>query len=141
MLLPCGPVNHATMRNRTHCVADGLERAAAASPQSKPDIDPPAEMVVLTDGAHHLHFGLVAHLDAASAHRASVAGVYALEPRHRTGLELVERGIGRLRHLIRNADHKEAHDELFGLRHVASEAAHSNGEKFRPAVARLLWNC
>jgi hypothetical protein len=24
---------------------------------------------------------------------------------------------------------------------MASEAAYLNGEKFRPAVARLLWNC
>jgi hypothetical protein len=29
---------------------------------------------------------------------------------------------------------------LFGLRHMAGEAAYLNGEKFRPCVARLLWN-
>jgi hypothetical protein len=83
----------------------------------------------------------VAHLDAGSAYRASVAGVYALEPRHRAGLEIVDWRIGRLRHLIWNGYHQEAHGELFGMRHMASEVAYLNGEKFRPAIARLLWNC
>ena len=46
-----------------------------------------------------------------------------------------------LRHLIWNGYHEEAHDELFGMRHMASEVAYLNGDKFRPAVARLLWNC
>jgi hypothetical protein len=49
--------------------------------------------------------------------------------------------VGRLRHLIWNGYHEEAHGELFGLRHMASEVAYLNREKFRPAVARLLWNC
>jgi hypothetical protein len=71
----------------------------------------------------------------------AVRGIYALNPRHRAGLEMVEWRIGRLRHLIWNSYHREAHDELFGMRHMASEVAHLNGEKFRPAVARLLWNC
>jgi hypothetical protein len=67
--------------------------------------------------------------------------IYALEPRHRAGLEIVEWRIGRLRHLIWNGYHQEADDELSGMRHMASEVAYLNGEKFRPAVARLLWNC
>ena len=71
----------------------------------------------------------------------AVRGIYALDPRHRAGLELVEGRIGRLRHLIWNGYHEEAHDELFGMRHIASEVAYVNGDKFRPAVARLLWNC
>ena len=71
----------------------------------------------------------------------SVRGIYALDPRHRAGLEMVEQRIGRLRHLIWNGYHEEAHDELFGMRHMASEVAYVNGDKFRPAVARLLWNC
>ena len=49
--------------------------------------------------------------------------------------------IGRLKHLIWNGYHSAAHDELFGMRHMASEVAYLNGEKFRPPVARLLWNC
>jgi hypothetical protein len=36
---------------------------------------------------------------------------------------------------------EEAHAELFGLRHMAAEVAYLNGERFRPCVARLLWNC
>ena len=71
----------------------------------------------------------------------AVRGVYALDPRHRAGLEMVEWRIGRLRHLIWNGYHEEAHDELFGMRHMASEVAYVNGDKFRPSVARLLWNC
>ena len=54
---------------------------------------------------------------------------------------MVEWRVGRLRHLIWNSYRREAHDELFGTRHMASEVAYINGEKFRPAVARLLWNC
>jgi hypothetical protein len=52
MLLPCGPMNHATMRNRTHRAATGLESMATASPKPAPGIDPPGEMTVLIDGAH-----------------------------------------------------------------------------------------
>jgi hypothetical protein len=71
----------------------------------------------------------------------ALRGIYALDPRHRAGLEMVEWRIGRLRHLIWNGYHEEAHDELFGMRHMASEVAYVNGDTFRPAVARLLWNC
>jgi len=70
----------------------------------------------------------------------ALRGVYALKPRHRAGLEIVEWRIGRLRHLIWNGCHEEAHDKLFGMRHTASEVAFLNGEKFRPTIARLLWN-
>jgi hypothetical protein len=62
----------------------------------------------------------------------ALRGVYALEPRHRAGLEIVDWRIGRLRHLIWNGYHQEAHGELFGMRHMASEVAYLNGEKFRP---------
>jgi hypothetical protein len=53
---------------------------------------------------------------------------------------MVEGRIGRLRHLIWNGYHERAHDELLRMRHMASEVAYVNGEIFRPAVARLLWN-
>jgi hypothetical protein len=56
-------------------------------------------------------------------------------------VEIAEWRIGRLRHLIWNGYHQEARDELFGMRHMASEIAYLNGEKFRLAVAGLLWNC
>jgi hypothetical protein len=210
MLLPCGPMNHVTMRNRTHRVAADLE--AAVSPTSEPDPDLSTEIMMVIDGAHiraahgyqsrHIDVtlgkievagkpprrfalapkGAVAPLatlrqalremgwrpgravtvlsDGESALpglvRAAVGehvtcildwwhismrvqhieqalrGVYALEPRHRAGLEIVDWGIGRLRHLLWNGYHQEAHGELFGMRHMASEVAYLNGEKFRP---------
>src|ERR1700678_1425025 len=52
MLLPCDPMSHATMRNRTHRVAADLERRAIAPPEPKAEIDPAGDMVVLIDGAH-----------------------------------------------------------------------------------------
>ncbi len=30
---------------------------------------------------------------------------------------------------------------MFGLRHMASEVAYLNGERFRGCIARLLWDC
>ena len=51
-LLPCDPMSHATMRNRTHRVAADLERKPNAQPGPEPAIDPAAEIVVLIDGAH-----------------------------------------------------------------------------------------
>ena len=50
MLLPCGPVNHVTIRNRTHRVAADLE--AAVSPTSEPDPDLSTEIMMVIDGAH-----------------------------------------------------------------------------------------
>jgi hypothetical protein len=46
--LPCGSVNHGTMRNRTHRIADDLE-AAVHSP-SEPDVATDITMAI--DGAH-----------------------------------------------------------------------------------------
>jgi hypothetical protein len=71
----------------------------------------------------------------------ALRGVYAAEPQHRTGLEIVEWRIGRLRHLIWNGYHDEARRELYGMRHMASEVVCLNGERFRSPVGRLLWNC
>jgi hypothetical protein len=56
----------------------------------------------------------------------AVRRVYALEPQHRSVLEMVEWRIRRLRRLIWNGYHEEAHREPLAT--------------FRPAVARLLWN-
>jgi hypothetical protein len=71
----------------------------------------------------------------------ALRGVYAAEPLHRAGLEIVEWRIGRLRHLIWNGYHEEARRELYGMRHMASEVVYLNGERFRSPIARLLWNC
>jgi hypothetical protein len=70
----------------------------------------------------------------------ALRGVYGLRPRHHGGLDLVAMRIERLRHLIWNGYHQEVRNELFGMRHLISEVAYMNGEAFRPAVARLLWN-
>jgi hypothetical protein len=219
--LPCHPVSHAAMRNRTHRVAADLEQKPIAQPVPEQIIDPAAEIVVLIDGAHiraahgyqsrHLDVtvgkievtgklprrfalaprgaesplatlrqalrdqgwqpsravtvlsdgeaalpGLVRaavgepitcildwwHISMRVQHiEQTLQGIYTLDPRHRAGLEMVEWRVGRLRHLIWNGYHEEAHDELLGMRHMASEVAYVNGDKFRPAVARLLWNC
>jgi hypothetical protein len=77
----------------------------------------------------------VAHIEQA------LRGVYAAEPQHRAGLEIVEWRIGRLRHLIWNGYHEEARRELFGMRHMASEVVYLNGERFRSPIGSLLWNC
>jgi hypothetical protein len=37
--------------------------------------------------------------------------------------------------------HDEARRELYGMPHMASEVVYLNGERFRSAVGRLLWNC
>jgi hypothetical protein len=71
----------------------------------------------------------------------ALRGVYALRPRHHAGLDLVALRIERLRHLIWNGYHHEARNELFGMRHLASEVVYMNGQTFRPPIARLLWNC
>jgi hypothetical protein len=71
----------------------------------------------------------------------ALRGVYAAEPQHRAGLEIVDWRIGRLRHLIWNGYHDEACRELCGLRHMASEVVDLNGERFRTSIGKLLWNC
>lgn len=49
-LLPCSPLNHATIRNRTHRVAAEIEASSAADPA---DPSPSSkETVVMIDGAH-----------------------------------------------------------------------------------------
>jgi hypothetical protein len=71
----------------------------------------------------------------------ALAGVYALEPIHRGGLDMVEYGISRLRHLIWNGYHQEARRELFDLQHLAHETVYLNGERLRPAVSRFRVRC
>jgi hypothetical protein len=71
----------------------------------------------------------------------ALRGIYAAEPQHRAGLEIVEWRLGRLRHLIWNGYHDEARRELYGVQHMASEVVYFNGERFRSPVGKLLWNC
>ena len=49
-LLPCSPVNHATMRNRTHRVAAEIEASSNADPTDQALSS--KEIVVMIDGAH-----------------------------------------------------------------------------------------
>src|SRR5690242_16447829 len=49
-LLPCSPVNHATIRNRTHRVAAEIEASSNAGPVG-PSLSS-KEIVVMIDGAH-----------------------------------------------------------------------------------------
>ncbi|NPD70206.1 ISKra4 family transposase [Lichenicola cladoniae] len=51
-LLPCQPMNHATMRNRTHRVASDLEQMPPGQPAPEPEAKPQGEIMVLIDGAH-----------------------------------------------------------------------------------------
>ncbi len=71
----------------------------------------------------------------------TLAGVCALEPVHRGGLNMIEYRIGRLRNLIWNGYHHEARRELVDARHLAHEAVYLNGERLRPAVSRFLARC
>jgi hypothetical protein len=71
----------------------------------------------------------------------ALRGVFAHEPKYRAGLDIVAMRVERLRHLIWNGYHVEARRELFGLRHLASEAVYLNGERLRPPVERFLGHC
>ena len=73
MLLPCGPANHATLRNRTHRAAADLE--AAAPPELEPAPDRPTEMLMAIDGAHSraAHGYQLRHIDV-TVGRIEVAG-------------------------------------------------------------------
>ena len=51
-LLPCEPMSHATMRNRTHRMAADIEQVPAVPRSAEPEVRPLPEMMVLIDGAH-----------------------------------------------------------------------------------------
>ncbi len=210
-LLPCDAMSHATMRNRTHRVAAGIEQAAAIPGSAEPGVSPPPEIMVLIDGAHiraahgyqarHIDVtvgkvevagrpprrfalapkgaetpllsirkalmdqgwqpgapvtvlsdgeaalpGLVRaavrepvtcildwwHISMRVQHiQPSLRGIYVICPRHIAALEIVDKHVERLRHLIWNGHHGKALDELLRIRRLASEIAHLNGEAFR----------
>ena len=71
----------------------------------------------------------------------SLAGVYALRPRHQAGLDLVSAEVERLRHLIWNGYSDEAGQALWDLTHLAGEAIYLNGGHLGPAVRRFLLRC
>ena len=45
----------------------------------------------------------------------ALRGVYALNPAHQAGLDIVSYRLSRIRHLLWNGCHDEARRELFGL--------------------------
>ena len=71
----------------------------------------------------------------------ALQGVYALNPVHQAGLDMVSYRLSRVRHLLWNGYHDEASRELFGLRHLASEAVYLNGENLRASVIRFISHC
>ena len=68
-------------------------------------------------------------------------GVYALNPAHLAGLDIVRYRPSRIRHLLWNGYHEEARRELFGLQHLASEAIYLNGESWNAPVTRFIGRC
>jgi hypothetical protein len=68
-------------------------------------------------------------------------GIYAIEPTHRAGLDIVNMRVERLRHPIWNGYRDEARRELFGLRHLTNEAVYLNGERLQATVDRFLRRC
>ena len=71
----------------------------------------------------------------------SLKGIYLLRPKHQAGLDYVSTDVERLRHLIWNGYAAEAHDALWALTHLASEAIYLNGEHVGPAVRKFLLHC
>ena len=71
----------------------------------------------------------------------ALAGIYALRPMHRAGLDYISVDVERLRHLIWNGYAAEAGQALWALGHLASEAIYLNGNHLGPAVRRFLTHC
>lgn len=71
----------------------------------------------------------------------ALQGVYALEPLYHAGLDEVSDRLSRVRHLLWNGYHDETRRELFGLRHLASEAVYLNGDQLRAPIVRFLNRC
>ena len=71
----------------------------------------------------------------------ALQGVYALNPAHQAGLDIVSYRLSRIRHLLWNGYHGEARRELFGLQHLASETVYLNGESLRAPVTRFIGRC
>jgi hypothetical protein len=71
----------------------------------------------------------------------ALAGICALRPTHRMGLDFASLDVERLRHLIWNGYAEETCEALWGLSHLAKEVIHLNGHRFGPAVRRFLHHC
>jgi hypothetical protein len=71
----------------------------------------------------------------------TLAGVYALRPKHQAGLDIISTDVERLRHLIWNGYSAEAGQALWDLTHLAGEVIYLNGDHFGAAVRRFLLHC
>jgi hypothetical protein len=82
------------------------------------------------------------HLSVRVRHvEQALAGIYALQPQHRAGLDLVGVDVQRLRHLIWNGYAAEAGKVLCTMRLAAKQAIRLNGKRVGPAVRRFLYRC
>lgn len=100
------------------------------------------ELVRRATGANIAHILDWWHISMRVRHaEQALRGVYALKPEHQAGLDIVNDRLSRVRHLLWNGYHDEARRELFGLRHLASEAVYLNGTRLHAPVMRFLRHC
>jgi len=71
----------------------------------------------------------------------ALAGIYALQPEHKAGLDLVGVDVERLGHLLWNGYAAKAGAALCAMRPVAKQAIRLNGKRLGPAVRRFLYRC
>lgn len=70
-----------------------------------------------------------------------LAGIYAVQPTHQIGLDVVRLVVERLRCLVWNGYAEEAGEALRGLNHLAQEVSDLNGHRFGPAVRSFPHHC
>jgi len=100
------------------------------------------ELVRRTTGADVTHILDWWHISMRVRHaEQTLQGVYALNPAHQAGLDIVSYRLSRIRPLLWNGYHDEARRELFGLQHLASEAIYLNGESLNAPVTRFIGHC
>ena len=68
-------------------------------------------------------------------------GIHALDPQRCLDLDMIDQWVSRLRHLVWHDRSDEALDDLLYIQQAAPVVVRVNGETFKPAIARLLWNC
>ncbi len=71
----------------------------------------------------------------------AMRGIHALDPQQCLDPTMIDRWVSRLRNLIWHDRSDEALDDLFYIQQAVPVVVRVNGERFRSAVARLLWNC
>ena len=126
---------------RAALAAQGWQPGAAVTVISDGEAALP-ELIRAATGGAVVHILDWWHISMRVRHaEQAMRGIFALQPEHRAGLDIVDYRISRIRHLLWNGYHEEARRELFGLRHLAGEAVYLNGERLRRSVDRFLWHC